>query len=114
MEIVEHNDSVMKIQRANATWLGVIDIYEKAPVQLTVDKVVLCKGAKFENGRTEDKQAIAFKETKKMLPLNATNSRTFAKKYAAHASEAPGKVVTLEVYKLPREFNGRTHGIRLV
>lgn len=114
MEIVEHNDSVMKIQRANATWLGVIDIYKNSPVKLTVDKVVLCKGAKFENGRTEDKQAIIFKETKKMLPLNATNSRAFAKKYAADAKDAPGKVVTLEVYRLPREFNGHTHGIRLV
>jgi len=113
MQIVEHNESIMKVQRANATWLGVIDIFESAPVTLTIDAVVMAKNATFDKGRKEDKQAVRFKETSKLLPLNATNSKQLYK-IGKNNDELKGKQLQLDVYRLDREFNGHTHGIKII
>lgn len=113
MQVIEHNDSIMKVAREDATWLGVIDLYQSSPVKLTIKRVVKCKGATFAGGRKEDKQAVQFEQTQKMLPLNARNIRTLWEQYGKTPDELKGKVITLAVEKLDREFNGHTHGIRI-
>ena len=113
MELVEieHGESIMKVQRANATWLGVVDLYQSAPCKVTIEKIVIARNAQFAKGRTEDKQALCFKGAKKMLPLNATNARTLWNKYGKTPDELVGKEVTLAIEELDRPFNGNTHGI---
>ena len=113
MEVIEHGDSIMKVAREDATWLGVVDLYQASPCKVTIEKVVLVKNATFDKGRKEDKQALVFKGAKKMLPLNATNTKTLWRKYGKTPAELAGKQVTLVVEELPREFNGQTHGIRI-
>lgn len=113
MQVIEHGDSIMKVARENDTWLGVVDIFDSAPLKVTVEKVVRVKNATFEKGRKEDVQALVFKGAKKMLVLNKTNTRLLWKKYGHTPAELAGKTVTLVVEQLPREFNGHTHGIRI-
>src|SRR5690606_6624165 len=113
MQVIEHADSIMKVARENATWLGVVDIYDKTPLKVTIDKVVIVKNATFEKGRKEDKQAVVFRGAKKMLPLNATTTKTLWQRYGKTPAELAGKQITLVVEELPRPFNGQTHGIRI-
>ena len=115
MELVEikSGESIMKVQRENATWLGVIDLYQSAPLKVTIEKIVTARNAKFEKGRTEDKQCLIFKGSRKMLPLNATNAKTLWHRYGKTKEELVGKEVTLVVEQLDRPFNGNTHGIRI-
>ena len=115
MELVEiaHGESIMKVQRENAVWLGVVDLYKVAPFKATIEKIVVAKNATFGMGRKEDKQCLVFKGAKKMLPLNATNARTLWNKYGKTPDELVGKEITLVVEKLDRVFNGNTHGVRI-
>lgn len=111
--IIEHNEEIMKVAREDHEWLGVVDIYKHAPVKLTVKRVVKFKDGKFEQGRSQNGQAVEFEETAKRLPLNATNSKALAKEYGSTPEEVKGKQIVLAVEKLPRDFNGHTHGIRI-
>lgn len=113
MEIIEHNESIMKVHRENATWLGVIDIAKVAPVTLTVKRVFRFTGGVFEGGRKEDGQAISFEETTKFLKLNATNTGELYK-HGEKPADFVGAKITLDAHKLKREFQGKTHGVRIV
>lgn len=115
MELVEiaAGESIMKVQRECATWLGVIDLYQVAPLKVTIEKVVFVRNATFEKGRKEDKQALVFRGAKKMLPLNATNAKFLWHNVGKTPAEVSGKEVTLAIEKLDRPFNGSTHGIRV-
>lgn len=110
---IKAGESIMKVMRENATWLGVIDLYQSAPCKVTIDTIVVAKNATFAKGRKEDKQCVVFRGSTKMLPLNATNAKTLWHKYGKTAAELSGKEITLTVEQLDRPFNGNTHGIRI-
>ena len=112
MKTESHSEPILKVHRENATWLGVVDIMDHAPVTLTIDAVVRYRGGVFDKGREQDGQAIRFKETKKLLPLNATNTSKLAE-FGKVPADFAGKRITLGVVRLQREFNGSTHGIRI-
>jgi len=112
MEIIEHNESIMKVHREDAVWLGVVDIADHAPVTLTIKRVFRFKGGKFAKGRTEDGQAVEFEGTSKFLKLNATNTYELLK-HGKKPADFVGKKVTIDVKKLDRVFQGSTHGLRI-
>ena len=113
MQIIDHDESIMKVHRENATWLGVVDIKDHAPVTLIIKRVFKYKNGKFEGGRTQNGQAIEFEKTQKYLPLNATNTHELFK-HGSKPSDFIGRQVVLDVVKLAREYMGSTHGIRIV
>lgn len=111
-QVIDHDESIMKVHREDATWLGVVDIAEVAPVTLTIQRVFRYRNGKFAKGRTQSGQAIEFVETKKFLPLNATNTHELFK-HGQRPKDFVGKRLTLTTEKLPRPFQGSTHGLRI-
>ena len=109
---MDHEKSIVEVHRADATWLGVIDIHEYAPIEMTIKRVAIEPNAKFENGRSQRVQYVEFEGSEKKLVLNATNIYELAK-VGRVPSDFVGKKVTLVVEKLKRPFNGKTHGIRI-
>ena len=115
---IEHRGSLIKVARSHNVWLGVVDIVDHAPLNLTIEKVIEYKNGKFPGGRTKDGQAIKFKGGTKLLNLNATNIARLAKLVGVDpkdltADQLVGLRVILDVEPLPREFNGHTHGTRI-
>lgn len=116
MVIQEHDESIVRVHRANHTWLGVIDIWERfkesGPIPVTIKRVFAFKGGVFDSGRKQDGQAVEFEGQTKFLPLNATNTYTLAR-IGSKPSDLVGKKVFLNVEKLKRPFQQSTHGIRI-
>lgn len=106
-------EDIMRVARANNKWLGAIDIAHVAPVQYTIKKLFQFKDVEFDRGRKDSGWAISFEEETKRLIINATNATTLYKKYGKTPEELIGKKITLVVEKLRREFNGKTHGVRI-
>ena len=113
MKIIEHEGDIVKVSRANATWLGVIDIIDKTPLKVTIENCIQFKDGTFDRGRKQDGQALKFAGAENILLLNLTNAKTLALNYGKAPEELIGLEITLVVEKLDRDFNGSTHGIRI-
>ena len=110
---LKDGESIMRIARANNEWLGVVDIFDKAPLTVTVSHLIRFKDAPFEDGRKQSGMAIVFEKGTKKMVLNSTNTRTLWTLFGDDPANVKGKEITLTVVKLKREFNGKTHGIRI-
>jgi len=98
----------------DSEWLAVEDIVDVVPLDVTIVDVRLRTNVPMEDGRREAKvYSLAFENAKKELIVNATNRRALVSAFGTKVDQWRGKVVTLTVEKLRREFNGRTHGIRV-
>jgi uncharacterized membrane protein YvbJ len=106
-------EDIMRVARANNKWLGAIDIIATAPVQVTIKKLFKFKDAEFEGGRKASGWALEFEKGTKAMIINSTNATTLYTKYGKTPEELIGKTITLVVEKLKREFNGKTHGVRI-
>ena len=113
-DIVELKDgeSIMKVARADHEWLGVVDIAGIVPLKVKI-KTLVRFTAQFEGGREDKGLALVFEKGTKKLILNATNTTTLHRKFGDDPAGLKGKEITLVVEKLKREFNGKTHGIRI-
>jgi hypothetical protein len=106
-------EDIMRVAHENSKWLGAIDIAHKVPVQVTIKRLFRFKDAEFEGGRKASGWALEFEKCTKPMIVNATNATTLYKTYGKTPEEVIGKTITLTVEKLKREFNGKTHGIRI-
>ena len=112
MQIIDHDESIMKVHRENATWLGVVDVVDHSPVTLTIKRVFRYRQGVFAGGRKQNGQAVEFQETTKLLPLNATNTFELFK-HGKTPKDFVGKKMEITVQKLERSFQGSTHGLRI-
>jgi len=106
-------EDIMRVAREHNKWLGAIDIAHKAPVQVKIKRLFKFKDEEFERGRKESGWALEFEGATKAMIVNVTNATTLYTKYGKTPEELIGKTITLIVEKLKREFNNRTHGIRI-
>jgi hypothetical protein len=106
-------ENIMRVARANNKYLGAIDIADSAPVQVTIKRLFKFKDEEFEGGRKASGWALEFEKGTKAMIVNSTNATTLYKKYGKTPEELIGKTITLVVEKLKREFNGKTHGVRI-
>ena len=110
---LKDGDSLIRAAREDNRWLGVIDIYQHAPIRVTIEGVKRFKDVAFEKGRKENGLCLKFKGKTKMLILNAGNRTTLTELFGDDPAKLKGKEVVLEVQPLERTFNGKTHGIRI-
>ena len=110
---LKDGESIMKVARANNKWLGVIDIVDHVPFELTIKCIGTFKDEPFEKGRKESGMALQFVGTPKMLILNAGHLTALHQMFGNDPRDLKGKKITLTVEKLAHEFMNRTHGIRI-
>jgi len=110
---IQAGEDILRVAHENNKWLGAIDIAHKAPVKVTIKRLFKFRNEEFEGGRKASGWALEFEKASKPMIVNATNATTLYKKYGKTPEELIGKTITLVVEKLKREFNGKTHGIRI-
>ena len=106
-------EDIMRVAHENSKWLGAIDIAHKVPLQVVIKRLFRFKDEEFAGGRKESGWALEVEKGKKPMIINTTNATTLYTKYGKTPEELIGKTITLTVEKLKREFNGKTHGIRI-
>jgi len=117
METKEFTGGVSAMKES--PWLASEDLLGRGAVSVTIDRVFLNTGVKFEGGREEKKPiySVSFVGLKKQLILNGTNRKTLSTAFGSTVRSWSGKTCKIFVkdgIRKPGTKNETCCGLRII